>query len=208
MPSTVEIDGRRSLNRLSRISLSTLGRLVEELPTGLRPAVMAQLEAFTPTQGRPLRGEAFAVNYGMQEMPVHMAVAALMLVKSAAHLQVIDDRAAGLAANICKSARLDVAHRCIQDSKMSLASFEGDFAFCEPVAGHTGVYAEVQALREMSKARQLGPAVKDPGEEPGAIWHAHSRITAARHVWRSNCNQPSILPAGWLCPASLARPAA
>jgi hypothetical protein len=158
MPSTIESDGRRGLNRLTRISLSTLGRLIEELPTGLRPAVTAQLEAFAPTQGPPLRGEAFTVNYGMQELSVHMAVAALMLLKSSAHLRVIDHRTAGSAANIRKSARLDVAHRCIQDSKMSLASFEGDFAFCEPVAGHKDVYGEVQAA-ELKPVRQLTESI-------------------------------------------------
>ena len=145
MPNTIETDGRRGLSQLPRVSLSTLGRLVSELPADLRPAVTLQLEAFAPTQGPPLRGEQFTVSYGMHEMSLCMSVAALMLLKSAAHLSVVDKRTALATAPARRSARTEVANKVIQDAKMSLAQFDGDFAFCEPVSAHKDAFAEVQA---------------------------------------------------------------
>ena len=145
MPNAIDVDGRRGLTQLPRVSLSTLGRLATELPAGLRLAVTLQLEAFAPLQGPPLRGEQFTFSYGMQEMSLCMSIAALMLLKSAAHLSVVDKRTALATAPARGTARAELAGKVIQDAKMSLAQFDGDFAFCEPVTAHKATFVEVQA---------------------------------------------------------------
>ena len=114
MPNAIDVDGRRGLTQLPRVSLSTLGRLATELSSGLRHAVTLQVEAFAPLQGPPMRGEQFTISYGMQEMSLCMSIAALMLLKSAAHLSVVDQRTALAIAPARRTARADVVARAVR----------------------------------------------------------------------------------------------